>query len=288
MSSNLVYKPSVGKANTLSCGCLLKEMRHEARFKDITGQRFGRLVALHVYTGEDNRKNKTTRWVCQCDCGNTAIVGTANLINGHSRSCGCLIEERRTTHGIGKTSVGKHLSGIHTAMQARCYNPTANGYANYGGRGIYICDEWYQPGVEGNPGLVNFYNWSIENGYEIGLTIDRIDNDGPYAPWNCRWVTYIDQMNNTSANKHIIDIDGERLTFAQFDRKHGLPSNYTSHYARYHTLNEIVYMVHHPELKLRQKKGKFIDQYGFTHLVPNYQNRNRRTIPHGKQKDRRA
>lgn len=75
-------------------------------------------------------------------------------------------------------------------MQQRCYNPKHMYYHDYGGRGIYICDEWYKPGEKGNPGFIAFYNWAMENGYHDQpkntpkselLTIDRIDHNGPYA-----------------------------------------------------------------------------------------------------------
>ncbi|MDE6040011.1 MAG: hypothetical protein K2F99_00390, partial [Muribaculaceae bacterium] len=105
---------------------------------------------------------------------------------------------------------------------------------HYGARGIYVCDEWYTPGVPGNPGLVNFYNWAIANGYEFirgkggrnKLSIDRIDGNGPYAPWNCRFVDYYVQENNRSNTSYIEDIDGEVLPVMVFERKHGLPRQY--------------------------------------------------------------
>jgi hypothetical protein len=74
-------------------------------------------------------------------------------------------------------------------MKERCYNKTSPRYEDWGGRGITICDEWLED-------FINFYNWSIENGYEEGLSIDRIDNDKNYTPNNCRWVTqYVQNLN---------------------------------------------------------------------------------------------
>lgn len=154
-------------------------------------------------------------------------------------------------------------------MKARCYRPTCNGYEHYGGRGIKVCDEWMsKPNDPMNTGFINFYNWSMGNGYKEGLTLDRIDNDKDYSPENCRWVTEDVQANNKSSNNHITDSDGEYLTFALYERKHGLVKNKVSKANRYRTLNEIVYTVDHPELKMHQVGGHLIDKDGFQHLIP--------------------
>lgn len=264
-----VIANNLGRDNTFSCGCYAKERKREAHFKDLTGKRFGRLVVEKLYDGPNHLKYKSTLWVCKCDCGNTSLVETSNLMNGHTRSCGCLIDDTRKTHGLTVTKDGKRLNGIYTAMKARCYRPTCNGYDYYGGRGIKVCDEWLsKPNDPMNTGFINFYNWSMSNGYKEGLTLDRIDNDKDYSPENCRWVTEDVQANNKSSNNHITDSDGEYLTFAQYERKHGLVKNKVSKANRYRTLNEIVYTVDHPELKMHQVGGHLIDKDGFQHLIP--------------------
>lgn len=269
------------RGNTLSCGCLASDHTRDRLRKDITGQRFGRLVAIEPCYDNDNRKYKSsTRWKCKCDCGNTAIVDIANLMNGHTRSCGCINEELQTTHGLTTTEIGRHLSGIYITMLRRCYNPKVKDYPNYGGRGIYVCDEWrnFTPRDKNHTdGLIAFYNWAIENGYQIGLSIDHIDNDGPYAPWNCRWVTNKMQANNKRTSKYIRDIDGELLTYAQFEEKHQLRYQYVSKRLRYCTVNELLYDVYHPELGMHKVHHRFIDKDGFEHMIPNYGGR-----PHGK------
>ena len=81
----------------------------------------------------------------------------------------------------------KHrLYGLWCDMKKRCYNKTFKQYKDYGGRGIKVCDEWMNPKV--------FIDWGKSNGWERGLEIDRIDNDGNYEPDNCRFVTA--QVNN--------------------------------------------------------------------------------------------
>lgn len=71
-------------------------------------------------------------------------------------------------------------------MVARCTKPWHPSYYCYGGRGITVCDEW-----------LDFENFYADMGdHPDGLTLDRIDNDGPYAPWNCRWTTWEEQRRN--------------------------------------------------------------------------------------------
>lgn len=97
-------------------------------------------------------------------------------------------------HGLYNTRIHK----IWHSMYCRCYYKSTNGYKNYGGRGIKICDEWKH-----SQGFINFYNWAIENGYEENLTLDRIDVNGNYEPNNCRWITLKEQSRNRRNNKRI-------------------------------------------------------------------------------------
>ena len=96
-------------------------------------------------------------------------------------------------------------------MKRRCYNPNNDSYIHYGGRGITVCDEW----LDRENGFNNFYNWSMKNGYDDTLSIDRIDNNGPYAPWNCRWVTIKVQANNKRTN-HLLTYDRYSFTISEW------------------------------------------------------------------------
>ena len=266
-----VIGSNLGRNNTKSCGCLNRKLTSERNFKDLTGKRFGRLVVEKLYEGPRNLKHKACLWVCKCDCGNTCIVQTGNLTNGHTQSCGCYQSDSKRTHGIMTTKDGKRISSIYNAMKARCYRPSCNSYENYGGRGIKVCDEWLsKPGDPMNTGLVNFYNWAISNGYKDGLTLDRIDNDGPYAPWNCRWTTPKEQSNNKRYNRYVVDADGEYLTFAQFEEKHNRKRAEVSKLIRHRSLNEYVYTVNHPELEMHLENKRLVDKDGFMHLIPKY------------------
>lgn len=89
----------------------------------------------------------------------------------------------------------RKLRIIRAGMKQRCYYNKHVGYERYGGRGIRICDEW----LDKEHGLNSFVEWSLDNGYEEGLTIDRIDYNGDYSPTNCRWVTPSIQAINRHA-----------------------------------------------------------------------------------------
>ena len=194
---------------------VVKEKRSEGGFLDLTGKRFGKLVALR----REEKNEGKTRWTCRCDCGTTKSIPLDSLRSGKGISCGCFRKEvtskNMKTHGKTNT----RLYNIWQMMKTRCENIE---YARYAGRGIRVCDEWSE--------FEAFHDWAVKNGYEENLTIDRIDNDGNYEPTNCRWATYIEQQNNTSLNVKT-EIRGEIVTLAEAARKYNV--NYSALYYRF-------------------------------------------------------
>ena len=119
----------------------------------------------------------------------------------------------KSTHG----KCGTRLYNIFQGMKKRCYNKHRKDFYEYGGRGISICDEWLND-------FQTFYDWSMSNGYDDNLTIDRIDNDKGYSPANCRWVDIKTQSNNTRKNVYL-GYNGETMTLAEWSRKLNINRN---------------------------------------------------------------
>lgn len=166
--------------------------------RDLTGRRFGRLTVI----GQDGKK-----WLCRCICGGHKSVFSENLSAGRTRSCGCLLKEISTRHGMAGTPTYKSWA----AMKARCLDPEAPDYPRYGGRGIKVCDRW-----------LSLKNFAADMGLRpSGTTLDRIDNNGNYEPNNCRWATAIQQANN-KRDTHLLTYAGKTLSISQWARETGI------------------------------------------------------------------
>ncbi len=187
---------------------------------DLTGQIFGRLTVIieveRLVTDKSRR-----RWLCQCECGKTKIIGHCHLVRS-IRSCGCLQREallrRITKHG----GCDKPEYGVWAGMIKRCTNPNEVRYKDYGLRGITICGRWRS----------SFEAFYADMGPRPTPkhSIDRINNDGGYwcgrcteclkneQPANCKWATELEQAANTRRN-HMLTANGETLHIAEWARR---------------------------------------------------------------------
>lgn len=180
--------------------------------KDLHQRRFGALVAVSYVRGS---KCVRSFWVCRCDCGAQTNASTNQLLSGKSKSCGCKVGENiskaRTVHG--HTAGGNSRTyRIWANMVTRCHNQKASNWAHYGGRGIAVCSRWRE----------SFGAFLADMGpVPEGLTLDRINPDGPYEPSNVRWATMKEQAAN-KRNTLLISVGGERMTVSQASKRFGI------------------------------------------------------------------
>lgn len=126
-------------------------------------------------------------WKCVCNCPDKTecVVSSTHLVSGHTQSCGCYMREQTSKANSKHKLCESRLYNIWRDMKARCFNEKNPDYSNYGGRGIRISPKW----LDKKTGFINFYKWSINNGYQDKLSIDRINVNGNYEPDNCQWIT---------------------------------------------------------------------------------------------------
>lgn len=208
-NTKLYSTNELNKGAVTSCGC------GQIKMDDLTGQRFGRLTV--VRPDKYSPKSHGTRWLCKCDCGKQKTVLASCLKRGLTISCGCFSSEQKSkrtkTHGFGNRD---RLYRIWSNMKSRCYSQTDRNFKRYGARGIEICQEW-------RTDFLKFREWAIANGYQDGLSIDRIDNNKGYSPDNCRWADRTTQSNNRRTNV-FITYHGETHTIAEWAMITGVKS----------------------------------------------------------------
>lgn len=173
----------------------------------MTGLKFFRLA---VISKAGTIKGKLA-WNCVCECGTNLVVLGESLRSGNSKSCGCLQKEaiRKTakTHGLSRTLTHRIWCGVLT----RCTNSNHHSYANYGARGINVCERW-----------LKFENFLSDMGEcPQGMSLDRINNNGNYEPSNCRWADSITQTRNQRDNK-LITAFGKTLCLSAWSEQSGI------------------------------------------------------------------
>lgn len=185
------------------------------RIVDLSGQKFGMLVVQGLVPERSTQGH--VLWMCICDCGTIKNIMGSNLKRGLSQSCGCQVtvalrarKGEKRTHGYSNSWVQRVWYG----MINRCYDPTNNAYARYGGRGIRVCERWKNS--------IEAFHEDMGDRPSPKHQIDRWpNNDGDYEPENCRWATPKEQANNRSSSR-VIEFRGETRTLMQWAESIGI------------------------------------------------------------------
>lgn len=188
--------------------------------------RYGRWTV----TGDAPAIQWNKRVVCVCDCGTEKVVNLNNLRRGLSKSCGCLRDElapqRGVRHGHSRKGSRSPEYSVWVGMLGRCYLSHRPGFADYGGRGITVCDRWRF----GEGGVTAFECFLSDMGTRPSLahSIERTNNHGNYEPSNCRWATGVEQSRNTRRNR-IVEINGKKMALAEAIERFSPVSRSTVH-----------------------------------------------------------
>ena len=195
--------------------------------KDLSNKVFDRLTAL-----SPNGKSKHDKiiWKCLCSCGNYCNILGDSLLRGITKSCGCLSSEKKRgnkrseKHGLSYSRIYYVWGGI----KSRCLNPNNEGYSNYGGRGITLCDRW----LVFNNFKEDMYESYLEHSKMFGeynTTIERIKTSEGYSKDNCKWATRQEQFVNRRSTVYFTAISPEGISYehnniSEFCRIYGLYS----------------------------------------------------------------
>lgn len=183
----------------------------------MTGQQIGDIRFLKCLS--KNQRSVNSRWRCRCErikadgrvCGTEFEPILRNVLDGSTRSCGCLREEQRKKWW---SKLEVRLKYRYYNIIHRCYDPKDQYYCNYGGRGITVCDEWLHDKDA-------FIRYCVEHGARLDLEIDRIDNDGPYAPGNIRFVTKRENTLNRRCTRYV-EFGGVEIPLPEVAMKMGV------------------------------------------------------------------
>jgi len=227
---------------------ILKSGPGSTQFLDITGQRFGKLVALN-YIGK-------RLWWCRCDCGKELLRCGKLMRTGKLKSCGCAIkdfnEQRHLKHGHSRAGKETRTYRIWLGMKQRCLNPI---FGAHHGRGIRVCESWN-----------NFPQFLADVGEcpSDQHSLDRINNDGNYEPGNVRWATSAEQSRNQRCTR-MITFKGKTQCLTDWCKELGISKTTFYHRdKRKLTIEQLLApprkwrspLYNHPEVKAAQKGAR--------------------------------
>lgn len=179
----------------------------QERRQKLVGKKFGELTLLHARI-----RKKTTRWVCQCNCGSLLEVQQAHILTGHTKSCGCF--RLKTSRARGKLNRKHGLTRDRTYTSWRSMIVRCEHMRGYADRGIKVCSRWN-----------TFEQFLADMGRRpAGTTIGRKNNDGNYEPENCEWQTGTEQSRNTRSNR-LITYSNRTFCLAKWVEITGIPRN---------------------------------------------------------------
>lgn len=185
------------------------------RIKDLTGRTFGRLKVTGLH---HQGKRGETFWSCDCKCGGSKVIRGHDL--GKTTSCGCFrresLSKRRFKHG--RSHSAEHQTWAR--MLDRCYNENCPQFHRYGGRGIRVCSTWRKS--------FNAFFKDMGERPSRQHSLDRINNNGPYSPKNCRWATRGVQIGNRR-NTVKVHFQGKRLTIREWSEITGIDASTIKH-----------------------------------------------------------
>lgn len=180
------------------------------KMRNLVGNTFGKLTVIELV---GKSKHGQFLWKCHCECGNEHVVPGESIKSGQCKSCGCL---KAKVNGQSKDP--KSLYSVWRSMLRRCNETNHPAYRNYGGRGITVCERWH-----------DYLNFEADvSPRPDGLTLDRVDNNGPYSPSNFRWATMKEQSNNRRpqsvprSDSKFIEYMGDRLSIREWALRLGL------------------------------------------------------------------
>lgn len=177
--------------------------------KEIIGNRYGRLTVM-LDCGQ--AKNGAYQYITMCDCGESKVVLGNSMVNGSTKSCGCIRRETTSAKNIKHQGCSDSAYQTWQGMKTRCLNPNTASYKNYGGRGITIDAKWMD------------YSGFLEDMGERpdGHTLERLDNSKGYSKDNCKWASTKEQARNTRQNVNLTH-NGKTMCMMDWSKELNIP-----------------------------------------------------------------